>query len=34
LAAIALGGMDERKARSLRGAYGWAGIDAWTLLSR
>lgn len=30
LPVIALGGMDERKARNLRGAYGWAGIDAWT----
>jgi thiamine-phosphate pyrophosphorylase len=27
---IALGGMDAAKARSLGGAYGWAGIDAWT----
>jgi thiamine-phosphate pyrophosphorylase len=29
---IALGGMDARKGRSLKalGAYGWAGIDAWT----
>jgi thiamine-phosphate pyrophosphorylase len=29
---IALGGMDARKGRSLRalGAYGWAGIDAWS----
>jgi thiamine-phosphate pyrophosphorylase len=28
---IALGGMDGRRAASLRalGAYGWAGIDAW-----
>jgi thiamine-phosphate pyrophosphorylase len=28
---IALGGLDARKARSLKalGAYGWAGIDAW-----
>ena len=28
---IALGGMDERRARSLRllGVHGWAGIDAW-----
>ncbi|HEY0026451.1 MAG TPA: thiamine phosphate synthase [Allosphingosinicella sp.] len=26
---IALGGMDAEKARSLGGAYGWAGIDAW-----
>ena len=29
LPAIALGGMDEERARRLRGAYGWAGIDAW-----
>ena len=28
--AIALGGMDARKARLLRGAYGWAAIDAWS----
>jgi thiamine-phosphate pyrophosphorylase len=27
---IALGGMDARKARGLRGAYGWAAIDAWS----
>jgi len=27
---IALGGMDAAKARSLGGAYGWAGIDAWS----
>jgi thiamine-phosphate pyrophosphorylase len=27
---IALGGMDADKARSLGGAYGWAGIDAWS----
>jgi thiamine-phosphate pyrophosphorylase len=29
---IALGGMDARKGRSLKalGAYGWAGIDAWS----
>ena len=27
---IALGGMDERRARTLAGAYGWAGIDAWS----
>jgi len=26
---IALGGMDRGKARTLNGAYGWAGIDAW-----
>ena len=26
---IALGGMDAEKARTLGGAYGWAGIDAW-----
>jgi thiamine-phosphate pyrophosphorylase len=30
LPAIALGGMDADKARSLGGAYGWAGIDAWS----
>jgi thiamine-phosphate pyrophosphorylase len=27
---IALGGMDAGKARRLGGAYGWAGIDAWS----
>ena len=27
---IALGGMDAEKARALGGAYGWAGIDAWS----
>ena len=27
---IALGGMDADKARTLGGAYGWAGIDAWS----
>ena len=27
---VALGGMDGEKALWLRGAYGWAGIDAWT----
>jgi thiamine-phosphate pyrophosphorylase len=26
---IALGGMNAEKARTLGGAYGWAGIDAW-----
>jgi thiamine-phosphate pyrophosphorylase len=30
LPVIALGGMDEARFRKLRGAYGWAGIDAWT----
>jgi thiamine-phosphate pyrophosphorylase len=30
LPVIALGGMDEKRVRGLRGAYGWAGIDAWT----
>lgn len=30
LPVVALGGMNERSAQSLRGAYGWAGIDAWT----
>jgi thiamine-phosphate pyrophosphorylase len=29
LPVIALGGMDAEKARSVGGAYGWAGIDAW-----
>ncbi len=27
---IALGGMDARKAKLLRRAYGWAAIDAWS----
>jgi thiamine-phosphate pyrophosphorylase len=27
---IALGGMDARRFRRLRGAYGWAGIDAFS----
>ncbi|HEX9955497.1 MAG TPA: thiamine phosphate synthase [Allosphingosinicella sp.] len=27
---VALGAMDAEKGRALRGAYGWAGIDAWT----
>jgi thiamine-phosphate pyrophosphorylase len=30
LPVIALGGMDADKARTLGGAYGWAGIDAWS----
>jgi thiamine-phosphate pyrophosphorylase len=30
LPVAALGGMDEKRAENLRGAYGWAGIDAWT----
>lgn len=30
LPVIALGGMNERRARGLQGAYGWAAIDAWT----
>jgi thiamine-phosphate pyrophosphorylase len=30
LPVIALGGMNGRRARGLAGAYGWAGIDAWT----
>jgi thiamine-phosphate pyrophosphorylase len=30
LPVIALGGMDAEKARGLGGAYGWAGIDAWS----
>jgi thiamine-phosphate pyrophosphorylase len=29
LPVIALGGMNPIRARRLRGAYGWAGIDAW-----
>jgi thiamine-phosphate pyrophosphorylase len=29
LPVIALGGMDDERARRMRGAYGWAGIDAW-----
>lgn len=27
---VALGGMDAVRFRTLGGAYGWAGIDAWT----
>jgi thiamine-phosphate pyrophosphorylase len=27
---IALGGMNAARFRALGGAYGWAGIDAWT----
>jgi thiamine-phosphate pyrophosphorylase len=27
---IALGGMNAERFRTLGGAYGWAGIDAWT----
>lgn len=27
---IALGGMSARRARTLRGIYGWAAIDAWS----
>jgi thiamine-phosphate pyrophosphorylase len=27
---VALGGMDAEKGRGLSGAYGWAGIDAWS----
>jgi thiamine-phosphate pyrophosphorylase len=30
LPVIALGGMNERRAWGLKGAYGWAAIDAWT----
>jgi thiamine-phosphate pyrophosphorylase len=30
LPVVALGGMNERRARSLAGAYGWAAIDAWS----
>jgi thiamine-phosphate pyrophosphorylase len=29
LPVIALGGMNAERARTLSGAYGWAGIDAW-----
>jgi thiamine-phosphate pyrophosphorylase len=29
LPVIALGGMNAIRARRLRGAHGWAGIDAW-----
>lgn len=31
LPVIALGGMDEARAKGLAGAYGWAGIDAWSV---
>ena len=27
---VALGGMNAERARGLRGAYGWAAIDAWS----
>jgi thiamine-phosphate pyrophosphorylase len=27
---VALGGMNETRFRALRGAHGWAGIDAWS----
>jgi thiamine-phosphate pyrophosphorylase len=30
LPVIALGGMNERRARTLKDAYGWAAIDAWS----
>lgn len=30
--AIALGGMDSRKFRTLAGFDGWAAIDAWSSL--
>jgi thiamine-phosphate pyrophosphorylase len=30
LPVVALGGMSAERARILRGAYGWAGIDAWS----
>jgi len=30
LPVVALGGMNAERAKSLSGAYGWAGIDAWT----
>ena len=30
LPVIALGGMNAVRAKGLAGAYGWAGIDAWT----
>ena len=29
LPVVALGGMNRARAQTLRGAYGWAGIDAW-----
>jgi len=29
LPVIALGGMNDARAKELSGAYGWAGIDAW-----
>ncbi|HEX8527628.1 thiamine phosphate synthase [Allosphingosinicella sp.] len=30
LPVVALGGMDSQRFLELEGAYGWAGIDAWT----
>jgi thiamine-phosphate pyrophosphorylase len=32
LPVIALGGIDERRARQVPGAYGWAAIDAWSVV--
>jgi thiamine-phosphate pyrophosphorylase len=29
LPVVALGGMNAERAKTLSGAYGWAGIDAW-----
>jgi len=31
LPVIALGGMNAARAKGLAGAYGWAGIDAWSV---
>lgn len=31
LPVIALGGMNAERAKELVGAYGWAGIDAWSV---
>jgi thiamine-phosphate pyrophosphorylase len=30
LPVVALGGMDAERFGALRGAYGWAGVDAWS----
>ena len=32
LPVVALGGMNAARAKTLSGAYGWAGIDAWAWL--
>jgi thiamine-phosphate pyrophosphorylase len=29
---VALGGMTAKRARTLKGNYGWAAIDAWSAI--